>query len=221
MRDEFSREWLNVVAHSVSRGLANYAELAGALPIPNLAGDRQVMLIRLIELGRGAIHLAAQAAGGIAAQAVAGERPARPPRGAGGLRADLPGHRPAPDPPRLPSRRRLRRDAGRRPQPRDPAADLRARRSPPGHRVDLPVRPARRFARGGGGGRAALPGRLRDARGPGEQQLPDDPEVPLCPPGPVRRRQGLRQARADRHPVQAAARAPTTRSSPRATGTTG
>jgi arachidonate 15-lipoxygenase len=64
MRDEFSREWLKLMSHSVTQGLANYAELAGALPIPYLGRDRHILLIRLIELGRGSIWYLRKLLGG-------------------------------------------------------------------------------------------------------------------------------------------------------------
>src|SRR3954454_247841 len=56
MRDQFSREWMRVVSHSVIRGLANYAELAGTLPIPLSGRDSRLLGVRLVELGRGSVR---------------------------------------------------------------------------------------------------------------------------------------------------------------------
>ena len=56
MRDQFSREWMRVVSHSVIRGLANYAEGVGGLPLPLFGRDRHILAFRLLELGRGTIR---------------------------------------------------------------------------------------------------------------------------------------------------------------------
>jgi arachidonate 15-lipoxygenase len=56
IHDQFSREWLKVVSHTVFYGLANYAEVAGALPLPFLHSQRHALIIRLIELGRGSVR---------------------------------------------------------------------------------------------------------------------------------------------------------------------
>lgn len=56
MRDEFSREWMRVVSHSVIRGLANYAEVAGTLPAPFRGRADRLLALRLVELGRGSVR---------------------------------------------------------------------------------------------------------------------------------------------------------------------
>ena len=47
---------MRVVSHSVIRGLANYAELAGTLPIPLSGRDSRLLAVRLVELGRGSVR---------------------------------------------------------------------------------------------------------------------------------------------------------------------
>ena len=200
IRDEFSREWLNVVAHSVSAGWPIMPS-SPALPIPNIAGDRQALLIRLIELGRGSVRGSRASGRSLRKQWQESGLPDRPE----GLEAYARMFRAIGLPP---IHRDYHRDdvfaemrvAGPNPvMLRRVSGSMIASRSPSRSisRCCPAIRWPRRRRKGGSTWPTSGCSRAwRAAASPRSRSI-------SMPPGPVRRRQGLRQARADRHPVQA------------------